>query len=427
MRTHKVSFRHACELLVKEHPALAASISPSLPAPKLSAGKLRAAQSFSLTEGDQALLDQVIDGQALLIEARKNGLDKDPVVSRQMTDASDRALQSALIGREVGPTLSEAAIRARYDRDIAGKPGEEEVHARHILVADEAEAKKIIAELKKGGDFAALAKKYSTDPGGAQGGDLGFFRKEEMVPEFAEAAFAMKPGEISTVPVHTQFGWHVIKLEERRTAPPPSFEQSHDQLRQKLIQEGVQAVIAKARADVKIERFNMDGSVLLELFSHDGVGTMITYENLESLREATIDDIGGIIELIEPLEADGTLVKRGRELIEREISNFSVIEHDNVIFGCAALYPFPAENMAEMACLTVAPEVQTQGDGERILKHMEKRARRAGLSKLFVLTTRTAHWFLKRGFVAAPVDDLPKDRQRMYNWQRKSIVLIKQL
>ena len=207
------------------------------------------------------LLDQVIDGQALLIEARKSGLDKDPVVSRQMIDASDRALQSALIGREVGPGLNEAAIRSRYERDIAGKPGEEEVHARHILVADEAEAKKIIAELKKGGDFAALAKKYSTDPGGAQGGDLGFFRKEEMVPEFAAAAFAMKPGEISSVPVHTQFGWHVIKLEEHRAAPPPSFEQSHDQLRQKLIQEGVQAVIAKARADVKVERFNADGSV----------------------------------------------------------------------------------------------------------------------------------------------------------------------
>jgi peptidyl-prolyl cis-trans isomerase C len=207
------------------------------------------------------LLDQVIDGQALLIEARKKGLDKDPTVSRQMTEASDRALQSALIGREVGPTLTEAAVRARYDRDVAGKPGEEEVHARHILVADEAEAKKIIAELKKGGDFAALAKKYSTDPGGAQGGDLGFFRKQEMVPEFAAAAFAMKPGEVSQVPVHTQFGWHVIKLEERRTAPPPSFEQSHDELRQKLIQEGVLAAVAKARADVKIERFNMDGSV----------------------------------------------------------------------------------------------------------------------------------------------------------------------
>ena len=178
---------------------------------------------------------------------------------------------------------------------------------------------------------------------------------------------------------------------------------------------------------VHIVPYKMDGSVLLELFTHDGVGTMLTYENLESLREATIDDIGGIIELIEPLEADGTLVKRGRELIEREINYFSVIEHDRVIFGCAALYPFPAENMAEMACLTVNPDVQSQGDGERILKHMEKRARRAGFSKLFVLTTRTAHWFLKRGFVTATVDDLPKDRQRMYNWQRKSIVLIKQL
>lgn len=178
---------------------------------------------------------------------------------------------------------------------------------------------------------------------------------------------------------------------------------------------------------VHIVPFNMDGSVLMELFSHDGVGTMLTHENLESLREATIDDIGGILELIEPLEEDGTLVKRGRELIEREINNFSVIEHDNVIFGCAALYPFPAENMAEMACLTVNPEVQSQGDGERILKHMEKRARRAGVTKLFVLTTRTTHWFLKRGFIAATVDDLPKDRQRMYNWQRKSVVLIKQL
>lgn len=209
------------------------------------------------------LLDQVIDGQALLIAARKSGLDKDPVVARQMTDASDRALQSALIGREVGPSLSEAAVRARYDRDIAGKPGEEEVHARHILLADEAEAKKVVAELKKGGDFAALAKKYSTDPGGAaQGGDLGFFRQGEMVPEFATAAFAMKPGEISSVPVHTQFGWHVIKLEERRTAPPPSFEQTHDELRQKMIQEGVTAVIAKARAEVKLEKFNPDGSVV---------------------------------------------------------------------------------------------------------------------------------------------------------------------
>jgi amino-acid N-acetyltransferase len=173
--------------------------------------------------------------------------------------------------------------------------------------------------------------------------------------------------------------------------------------------------------------FSTDGSALLELFTHDGVGTMISFENLESLRDATIEDVGGIIKLIEPYEEDGTLVKRGRELIEREIGHFSVIEHDGVIFGCAALYPFPAEGMAEMACLIINQDTQTQGDGERLLKHMENRARGAGLKKLFVLTTRTAHWFLKRGFVPATVDDLPKNRQHMYNWQRKSLVFTKKL
>jgi amino-acid N-acetyltransferase len=173
--------------------------------------------------------------------------------------------------------------------------------------------------------------------------------------------------------------------------------------------------------------FTLDGSALLELFTHDGVGTMITHENLESLRQATIEDVGGIIKLIEPLEADGTLVKRPRELIEREIEQFSVIDHDGIIFGCAALYPFPEDKMAEMACLTVSQEAQTQGDGERILRHMENRARAAGMTKLFVLTTRTSHWFKKRGFVPAAVEDLPKDRAHMYNWQRRSQVLIKQL
>ena len=173
--------------------------------------------------------------------------------------------------------------------------------------------------------------------------------------------------------------------------------------------------------------YTVDGSVLLEVFTHDGVGTMISSENLESLREATIEDVASILHLIEPLEADGTLVKRGRELIEREVDYFSVIEHDGVIFGCAALYPFPAEKMAEMACLTVSPDSQAQGDGERLLKHLETRARTAGFRQLFVLTTRAAHWFLKRGFVMASIDDLPKDRQNMYNWQRKSVVLIKKL
>ena len=173
--------------------------------------------------------------------------------------------------------------------------------------------------------------------------------------------------------------------------------------------------------------FSSDGAVLLEVFTHDGIGTMISAASLESLREATIEDVGGVLRLIEPLEANGTLVKRGRELIEREIDYFSVIEHDGVIFGCAAVYPFPNEKMAEMACLTVSPDSQEQGDGERMLKHIEQRARASGFKSLFVLTTTAAHWFIKRGFVQKSFDDLPKDRQNMYNWQRKSLVLIKNL
>jgi len=173
--------------------------------------------------------------------------------------------------------------------------------------------------------------------------------------------------------------------------------------------------------------FSLDGCALLEIFTHDGVGTMIAADDLEELREATVDDIGGILKLIEPLEADGTLVKRGRGRIEREIGYFSVIEHDARLFGCAALYAFPNEKMGELACLTVSPDAQGMGDGEKLMKRIEQRARAMGLDALFVLTTRTAHWFLKRGFVPAGVDSLPKDRQRMYNWSRKSQVLLKRL
>jgi amino-acid N-acetyltransferase len=173
--------------------------------------------------------------------------------------------------------------------------------------------------------------------------------------------------------------------------------------------------------------FALDGGVLVELFTHDGVGTMITTENLESMREATVDDVGGLLKLLAPLEADGTLVKRPRELIEREIEHFTVLEHDGVIYGCAALYAFPAAMMGELAALTVHPQYQNFGDGERLLKRIEARARHAGLARLFVLTTRTAHWFIKRGFVLATVDGLPIERQRLYNWQRRSQILIKDL
>jgi len=206
------------------------------------------------------LLDQLIDGRALVAEARKTGLDKDPAVQREVAAAEDRALQTAVLSKEVGPSVSDDAVHARYDQDLAGKPGQEEVHARHILVDSEAEAKAIIGQIKAGGDFAALAKQHSKDPGGAQGGDLGFFKKDEMVPEFAAAAFALQPGQVSQEPVHSQFGWHVILLVERRSGKPPSFDQARDELRQKMIQEGVQKTVAKARAAAAVEKYNLDGS-----------------------------------------------------------------------------------------------------------------------------------------------------------------------
>lgn len=206
------------------------------------------------------LLDQLVDRHVVVIAARKEGLDRDPAVQRMVARATDSALQNALLTREIAPTLTEDAIRARYERDIAGKPGETEVHARHILVADEETAKKVITELNGGGDFAELAKKYSTDPGAQSGGDLGFFKKTDMLPEFSEVAFALKAGETTQVPVKTRFGWHVIQVQEVRTAPPPSLEQVHDEVRQSLIQEGVSRVLAQAKTGLPIQKFNVDGS-----------------------------------------------------------------------------------------------------------------------------------------------------------------------
>ncbi|MDP3425221.1 MAG: amino-acid N-acetyltransferase [Burkholderiaceae bacterium] len=173
--------------------------------------------------------------------------------------------------------------------------------------------------------------------------------------------------------------------------------------------------------------FSVDGALLLEVYVHDGIGTMVVDEKLESLREANPDDVGGILQLIEPFEQDGTLVKRSRTEIERDVANYTIVEHDGVIFACAALYPYPEAKTAEMAALTVSPQSQGQGDGEKVLKRIEQRARLMGLQSIFVLTTRTMHWFIKRGFVQVDPDWLPEARKRKYNWNRKSVVMVKRL
>ena len=173
--------------------------------------------------------------------------------------------------------------------------------------------------------------------------------------------------------------------------------------------------------------FAVDGALLLEIYVHDGIGTMIVDEKLEEVREATADDVAGILQLIEPFEKDGTLVKRDRTEIERDASNYTIVEHDGVIFGCAALYAYPEARTAEMAALTVSPQSQGTGDGEKLLRRIEQRARLLGLESIFVLTTRTMHWFLKRGFKPVDPEWLPEARKRKYNWDRRSQVLVRKL
>ena len=172
---------------------------------------------------------------------------------------------------------------------------------------------------------------------------------------------------------------------------------------------------------------HIDGALLLELFTHEGVGTMVTHDPLERLRQASIEDVGSVLQLIEPLEADGTLVKRSRELLEIEINRFVVLEHDGVIVGCAALYPFAEEAAGELACLAVHPEYRNSGAGDRLLHHIDVQARGLNMDRLFVLTTRAAHWFIERGFAEATVAALPQQKQLLYNYQRRSKVFLKEL
>ena len=171
----------------------------------------------------------------------------------------------------------------------------------------------------------------------------------------------------------------------------------------------------------------LDGALLRELFTRDGVGTLITDAPFEELRPARIDDVAGILELLQPLEEAGVLVRRSRERLETEIERFYLMERDGMAIATAALYAYPAEGMAELACFAVHPEYRSRGRGALLLERMEVMARQRGLSRLFVLTTQTAHWFRERGFEPAPLADLPMAKQALYNYQRKSKVFIKRL
>jgi len=172
---------------------------------------------------------------------------------------------------------------------------------------------------------------------------------------------------------------------------------------------------------------HIDGALLLELFSRDGCGSLVMQDPFEDTRQAQLKDIGGILELIAPLEKEEVLVRRSRERLEMEIDHFTVVERDGMIIACAALYPFIEEKISELACLAVHPDYRKHGRGDALLKYIERQSRQLGIQQLFVLTTRTAHWFRERGFKAGSIDKLPIKRRALYNYQRNSKVFIKDI
>jgi amino-acid N-acetyltransferase len=192
------------------------------------------------------------------------------------------------------------------------------------------------------------------------------------------------------------------------------------------LESAVNACLNNVRRVHLISR-HVDGALLKEIYTRDGVGTLITAESYEGLREATIDDVGGILELIAPLEDSGVLVRRSREQLELEIRHFNLIERDGMIIACAGLYPFISAAIGELACLAVHPDYQNESRGESLLRETEKKARSLGLKQLFVLTTQTAHWFLERGFTKGESNSLPVRRRELYNYQRNSKIFYKSL
>ena len=207
------------------------------------------------------LLDQVISSTLLLAEANKQNLDDDPEIKAQLARAHDGVLRDGVIKKAIDQGVTEDKLKAAYE-GLKSQPGFafEETKAAHILVADEAQAQEIVKQLQGGADFATLAKEKSTDPSAkANSGDLGYFRREAMVPEFAEAAFTIEPGKIGDKPVKSQFGWHVIRVEDRRQGAP-TFEEKAPELREQLSREIVTALLADVRKGATVEVFNIDGS-----------------------------------------------------------------------------------------------------------------------------------------------------------------------
>jgi peptidyl-prolyl cis-trans isomerase C len=212
-----------------------------------------------------AIIDQIVNGKLVAQAGYAQNLQNDPTAAERLKRAEERIVQELYLSRAVEQRITDDKLQEAYKRYKEENPPQDEVKASHILVESEDQAKQIIDQIKKGGKFADLAKEKSTDKGsGQQGGDLGYFTKDQMVEPFAEAAFAMEPGDVSQTPVQSQFGWHVIKVEDKRKTAPPSFDEVKDQLRSQISDDIIGNVVDDLRKDAKVERFQLDGSPMPE-------------------------------------------------------------------------------------------------------------------------------------------------------------------
>jgi len=205
------------------------------------------------------LLDQVVNNKLLMDAAKEAKLDNDPEVKDRMAKVQEHVVEQVYIDRLLAKATSDDTLKALYQKSIKDAPAQEEIHGRQILLKDEAEAKAVIAQLDKGGDFIKIANEKNPNKD-SNGGDLGYFTKDAMPPEFGDAAFALKKGQYTKTPVKTQFGWHVIKVEDRRPAAPPSFDESKEKLANDAEKNTIDAKVAELRGKAKIEQFNLDGS-----------------------------------------------------------------------------------------------------------------------------------------------------------------------
>lgn len=206
------------------------------------------------------LIDSLIDARLAAADARRLKLHEEQEFKDRMARLEEQVLQRIVLARTMKAGVSDAELKKRYQSLIKEMTGAEQIQARHILLDSEDDAKAVLQDLKKGADFADLARKKSTGPSASSGGDLGFFSRGQMVPEFEEVAFKLKKGEFSETPVKTQFGWHVIMIEDRKKGEPPSFDELEPTLRNQLSQEAASDYIKKLRSKAEIKRFNADGS-----------------------------------------------------------------------------------------------------------------------------------------------------------------------